>query len=253
MSVADLHENDEVRGLIARGLQVGVLTHAESATATAEVGLEETDVEELHSLFERCEIELVEEIDPATASLYIERALGKRTRGKAPLDLKPEMTTDSLQLFLKDIGKVRLLTAEEEVALAKRIERGDLDAHGVFLGSVMSSETTAAAAGRIGRLRWDPMAMLPFNRVSGPKRGHAEITAMAQLAFEISGGTLNAQLIALAPASEDLVLGYFQFDAERPGATTHTNGFQRWVVRNGKVVSLDNVYLDRDEVDEVFK
>ena len=38
------------------------------------------------------------------------------------------MTTDSLQLFLKDIGKVRLLTAAEEVELAKRIERGDLDA-----------------------------------------------------------------------------------------------------------------------------
>ena len=38
------------------------------------------------------------------------------------------MTTDSLQLFLKDIGKVRLLTAAEEVDLAKRIERGDLDA-----------------------------------------------------------------------------------------------------------------------------
>jgi RNA polymerase primary sigma factor len=38
------------------------------------------------------------------------------------------MTTDSLQLFLKDIGKVRLLTAPEEVDLAKRIERGDLDA-----------------------------------------------------------------------------------------------------------------------------
>ena len=128
MSVADLHELDEVRGLIARGLQVGVLTHAEIATATAEVGLEETDVEELHGLLERCEIELVEEIDPATASLYIERAPGKRTRHKAPLDLKPEMTTDSLQLFLKDIGKVRLLTAQEEVALAKRIERGDLDA-----------------------------------------------------------------------------------------------------------------------------
>ena len=82
-----------------------MLTHAEIATATAEVGLEETDVEELHSLFERCEIELVEEIDPATASLYIERAPGKRTRGKAPLDLKPEMTTDSLQLFLTDIAR----------------------------------------------------------------------------------------------------------------------------------------------------
>jgi phosphoenolpyruvate carboxykinase (GTP) len=34
--------------------------------------------------------------------------------------------------------------------------------HGVFLGSTMSSETTAASAGEVGRLRWDPMAMLPF-------------------------------------------------------------------------------------------
>jgi len=34
--------------------------------------------------------------------------------------------------------------------------------HGVFLGSIMSSETTAAAAGEVGKLRHDPMAMLPF-------------------------------------------------------------------------------------------
>ena len=34
--------------------------------------------------------------------------------------------------------------------------------HGVFLGSTMSSETTAASTGKVGRLRWDPMAMLPF-------------------------------------------------------------------------------------------
>ena len=128
MSVADLQELEEVKGLIARGLQIGVLTYAEIATATAELDLDETDVEELHRFLERAEIELVEEIDPALAAAVVERAPEQRTRRKAPLDLKPEMTTDSLQLFLKDIGKVRLLTAQEEVDLAKRIERGDLDA-----------------------------------------------------------------------------------------------------------------------------
>src|SRR5271157_1039470 len=109
MSVAELQELEEVRGLITRGQQVGVLTYAEIATATAELGLDETDAEELYGLFERCEIELVEEIDPATAAgLNIERAPEQRTRRKAPLDLRPEATTDGLRLFLKDIGKVRL-------------------------------------------------------------------------------------------------------------------------------------------------
>jgi RNA polymerase primary sigma factor len=43
------------------------------------------------------------------------------------LDLTPSTptTTDSLQLFLNGIGRYKLLTADEEVALAKRIERGD--------------------------------------------------------------------------------------------------------------------------------
>jgi RNA polymerase primary sigma factor len=129
MSGADLEELEEIKGLIARGLQIGVLTHAEIASATAELGLEDIDVEELHGIFERCEIELVEEIDPATAEgLIIERAPEKRTRRKAALHLEPEGTTDGLQLFLKGIGKVRLLTAQEEVALSKRIERGSFEA-----------------------------------------------------------------------------------------------------------------------------
>ncbi len=42
--------------------------------------------------------------------------------------LAPDIGSENLELFLEDIGKVRLLTAQEEVDLAKRIERGDLDA-----------------------------------------------------------------------------------------------------------------------------
>jgi RNA polymerase primary sigma factor len=129
MSVVDLQELEEVKGLVLKGQQVGVLTFAEIAVAVQEIDLDEADVEELHGFLEKSEIELVEEIDPALAAQE-ERAPDKRGRRKAKtaIDLKPDMTTDSLQLFLKDIGKVRLLTAQEEVDLARRIERGDLDA-----------------------------------------------------------------------------------------------------------------------------
>jgi len=131
MSVIELQELDEVKGLIAKGQQVGVLSYAEIATATAALDVDEAEVEELHGFFERSEIELVEDIDPATAvANKVQRAPDKRGRHKArvSLDLNPDATTDSLALFLKDIGKVRLLTAQEEVDLAMRIERGDYGA-----------------------------------------------------------------------------------------------------------------------------
>ena len=46
-----------------------------------------------------------------------------------------ESTTDALQLFLREAGRHTLLTAAQEVALAKRIERGDLDAKQVMIQS----------------------------------------------------------------------------------------------------------------------
>src|SRR3954447_975322 len=131
MSVVELQELEEVKLLVTRGTATGVLTYAEIAGALAEVDLDESDIEDLHGFFEKSEIELVEEVDPAIAAAQVDRApdgKGRRRKAKATIDLKPDMTTDSLQLFLKDIGKVRLLTAQEEVDLAKRIERGDLDA-----------------------------------------------------------------------------------------------------------------------------
>jgi RNA polymerase primary sigma factor len=129
MSVGELQELEEVKTLLTRGRQAGVLTYGEVATALAEIELDDGDIEDLHQHLEKSEIELIEEIDPALTAQQVERAPDKRARRKkVTIDLKPDMTTDSLQLFLKDIGKVRLLTAQEEVDLSKRIERGDLDA-----------------------------------------------------------------------------------------------------------------------------
>src|SRR5262249_57977971 len=49
-------------------------------------------------------------------------------RRKEELDLTVEPSLDSLRLYLRSIGTVDLLTADQEVALAKRIERGDMAA-----------------------------------------------------------------------------------------------------------------------------
>jgi RNA polymerase primary sigma factor len=57
---------------------------------------------------------------------------GRRGRGQEPkgtdVDLTVEPSLDSLRLYLRSIGRVRLLSTEEEVLLAKRIERGDIAA-----------------------------------------------------------------------------------------------------------------------------
>jgi RNA polymerase primary sigma factor len=127
--VAQLEELTELQGLITRGQRVGVLSHTEIAVATVELGLDDTDVEELHDVIERCEIELVEESEPtATASFDINHPPQTDTRRKTGDQANPEGSIDSLQLFLRDISRVPLLSAQQEVELAKRIERGDVNA-----------------------------------------------------------------------------------------------------------------------------
>ena len=126
MLVAELQELEEVKTLLAKGKEEGVITYGEVASALSEVEVDDSDIEELYSYFESQGIELVDDLDPVEGPDA--DADKRRRRRAAALDLKPDMTTDSLQLFLKDIGKVRLLTAQEEVELAQRIERGDLDA-----------------------------------------------------------------------------------------------------------------------------
>src|SRR5207247_5851697 len=119
MLVAELQELEEVKSLVTKGQQLGVLTFGDVASAVSEVDLDESDVEDLYGHLERQGIELVEDVDPAQAAQHEqEPSDGKRgrRRQKQALDLKPDMTTDPLQLFLKDHGKVRLLTAQNDVS-----------------------------------------------------------------------------------------------------------------------------------------
>jgi len=61
MLVADLQELEEVKTLITKGQQLGVLTYGDVSAAVSEVELDESDVEDLYGHLEKSGIELVEE------------------------------------------------------------------------------------------------------------------------------------------------------------------------------------------------
>jgi RNA polymerase primary sigma factor len=95
--------------LIASAQETGQLGSDELAVAVDELELEPTQVEELYGKLDELHIEIVERAEEEAEAEADER----------------EVSTEALQLFLKDIGKVDLLTAAQEIGLAKRIERGD--------------------------------------------------------------------------------------------------------------------------------
>jgi uncharacterized protein (TIGR02246 family) len=103
---------------------------------------------------------------------------------------------------------------------------------------------------------WDPDGVwtMPGNsQLSGEWRGLDQIARVAQIAFEVSGGTLQARPIELAAAGDESVLGYFHFVASRSGASLDQDGLQRFVVRGGKIVSLHNMFADVAAADDFYR
>jgi RNA polymerase primary sigma factor len=109
-STSEVLETDEAKGLLEAGREAGSLSTDEIALALGELELDAGQLDDFYHALEELHIEVVD---------------GAEDAGPAPVKETREVTTDSLQLFLKDIGKVDLLTAAQEVELAKRIERGE--------------------------------------------------------------------------------------------------------------------------------
>jgi RNA polymerase primary sigma factor len=122
-----LPEVDELHRLIEQGLEKGFLTYDEIVSGLDDVELTKEQVEDFYTYLIDHSIELVEGVEHK--SLPHEEPLAAEEEKAAPkLDLSVEPSLDSLRLYLREIGKVPLLTADQEVTLAKRIERGDMTA-----------------------------------------------------------------------------------------------------------------------------
>jgi RNA polymerase primary sigma factor len=127
---------DQVRQLIAMGKERGYLLYDEvNDILPAEVHSSE-EIDDLLSTFERYGIDVYEDLSSAKAALAAadsteaepkEEPSGVAEEGD--LDLTPgslEKTNDPVRMYLREMGTVPLLTREGEVAIAKRIERGQL-------------------------------------------------------------------------------------------------------------------------------
>jgi RNA polymerase primary sigma factor len=156
---APIAELDEFRSLIADGQERGFLTFEQIAASLEEVEVTKEQVQELRAYLDDQGIEVLEVDDRSTrspgsgadagaaasrsrdadlgaaaelgAAADLGRAAGLGAAAGQPrkpveIDLSVEPSLDSLRLYLRSIGRVELLTAEQEVLLARRIERGDM-------------------------------------------------------------------------------------------------------------------------------
>jgi RNA polymerase primary sigma factor len=107
----------QIEALLAHGEEEGCIELSEVDELAQRLDLEDEDVQVLYEEIERRGVQLKDDCGrgEAQGAMYVNGDLA-------------HATTDALQLFLNEVGRYRLLTAKEEVELAKRIERGDQEA-----------------------------------------------------------------------------------------------------------------------------
>src|SRR6266480_2185565 len=91
-SIAEVLETDEAKGLLDSGRTSGSLSTEEITSALSELELDAAQIDEFYHALEELQIEVVDD--------------GNNEESERPSEATREVTTDSLQLFLKDIGKV---------------------------------------------------------------------------------------------------------------------------------------------------
>ena len=127
-SETPLLDIEEVRGLVTEGRERGYLTFEEISTTFEEVELTKEQVTEFHAHLQENGVEIVANEDRPAGLIEIAGDGAQPAPKKPQIDLTVEPSLDSLRLYLRSIGRVDLLTADQEVFLAKRIERGDMGA-----------------------------------------------------------------------------------------------------------------------------
>ncbi|KKR78912.1 MAG: RNA polymerase sigma factor [Parcubacteria group bacterium GW2011_GWA2_40_8] len=125
--------NDIVAELLRRGRQRGFITYGEIQYLVPNIERDVAGLERIYDELSHANIEVTEPQSYLRVEGEEEVAAepgvkGKRTRRKKKLAIPTAQNFDSVQLYLREIGRERFLTADEEKELARRIEKGDREA-----------------------------------------------------------------------------------------------------------------------------
>jgi RNA polymerase primary sigma factor len=122
-----LPDVEELQKLVQDGIEKGFLTYDEIVTGLDDVELTKEQVEDFYTYLIEHGVDLMEG-EQHKHPPHEQQPEPEEEKVTPKLDLTVEPSLDSLRLYLREIGKVPLLTADQEVYLAKRIERGDMAA-----------------------------------------------------------------------------------------------------------------------------
>jgi RNA polymerase primary sigma factor len=123
-----LPDVEELHKLVEQGQEKGFLTFDEIVPALEDIELTKEQIEDFFAYLVDHSVEVLEGEQHKTFPHEPPPPAPEDEKTAPKLDLTVEPSLDSLRLYLREIGKVPLLTADQEVALAKRIERGDMSA-----------------------------------------------------------------------------------------------------------------------------
>jgi len=126
MGIETTDKKSSLRALVERGKQTGKLTTREIDAAIEEMNLELEELDELYETIETQNIKIIDDLgDAALEELNFETDIKTAGDSGAAGDAKNSAMDDPVKVYLKEIGHVQLLSAEEEIELAMKIANKD--------------------------------------------------------------------------------------------------------------------------------
>lgn len=121
--------------LVYRSKQRGFITEDEILNAIPDAEKEIEKLEELYEKLEKNNIKVISsddmlkmETDKISENLEKEKTKRSSKKSASEITIGEDASSDLVQMYLREIGRVELLNMEEEISLAKRIEKGDVAA-----------------------------------------------------------------------------------------------------------------------------